>query len=858
VCVCVCVSPFARSHHRPCESTVQKCSLLPPEETRDAPPAGATPKLPAALLLHAVSALGPLLGCACFAWAGDDVAPGDFSLGDYANALLSAALAQAGSDLGVLLAQGATMAGGSIIGGAVAWQLATAQAKQRAEEQARAKTREALSALDPESLTSVLGELPSWLAYRDFERAGWLNRVLVKAWPYLDQATSGVIVAALAPILEATRPTFLTSLRFERFSFGSIPARIEGVKVYDVDGEDAVEIDLEVFWKGDPDVVLGVRAAQDAVRVPVSLTEVQVSGTVRLTFGPLLPKFPCFGAISVSLMGKPTLAFDLRVVGSDITLVPGVAQALRSYFKGLLAAYLVWPRRITVAIPGTGYKITDEDRSAGTLHVRLLGATGALAASSDTTAAADSAGDADGAQLPVSSRLRLGSDAVFQVRYFSAPVAANTGDSDAVAAATAAAVLVRTAPPQVVRPGGALTLAVDDPTLQGVWIGVFDRTVETKASGGSSSGTQALGDLALGSGAALVGEVFIPIALCADQREGDTVQCSAELSAPGVSGMSSGAAAGGGGAGSSASLAAVGRRGGMGGWASSLGGAAWDTVARGAGAVASTTVTVTRGVGGAWGESMRTLQKDGWGGVTSVPRAIATGYMHSAPGDGAPKASGQDMPPRGVAGAQKVGPAWVVWGASGGTPAVQVLAPLLASPDGASPAQQGVLGSLLLELRYETGASAGSSPMVQTTSALAPLSSSQSTRSASLRNGGSSSGSAAAAPPAAVTAMPVNTRPVDTALDDDEEPDLEWPSPKHEAATPGSGAAPQAHTQQAGSARASPADKLRRLRLAAGAAALALSSPDSGGPADDRAKLAALLEQAERLVNAAEGGDTRS
>lgn len=47
--------------------------------------------------------------------------------------------------------------------------------------------------------------------------------------PY-DRATSNVIVAALDPILQATRPSFLTTLSFERFSFGEIPARIEGVK----------------------------------------------------------------------------------------------------------------------------------------------------------------------------------------------------------------------------------------------------------------------------------------------------------------------------------------------------------------------------------------------------------------------------------------------------------------------------------------------------------------------------------------------------------------------------------------------------------------------------------------------------
>jgi membrane protein YqaA with SNARE-associated domain len=61
---------------------------------------------------------------------------------------------------------------GSLLGGSVAWQLATLQARRRAEDVARSKTREALNNLDPEALTSVLGELPSWLAYRDFERAG--------------------------------------------------------------------------------------------------------------------------------------------------------------------------------------------------------------------------------------------------------------------------------------------------------------------------------------------------------------------------------------------------------------------------------------------------------------------------------------------------------------------------------------------------------------------------------------------------------------------------------------------------------------------------------------------------------------
>ena len=197
----------------------------------------------------------------------------------------------------------------------------------------RASNRQALadlSTLDESEIQALVGELPAWLAFRDVERAGWLNKVLAAAWPYLDQATSDVIVAALDPILQATRPSFLTTLSFERFSFGGVPARIEGVKVYETTGDGSVEIDLQVFWAGDPDVVLGVRAAQDALSVPVSLTEFECTFTLRLIFAPLLGVFPCFGALTIALMDEPQLDFDLRVVGGDVTLVPGLKDPLRA------------------------------------------------------------------------------------------------------------------------------------------------------------------------------------------------------------------------------------------------------------------------------------------------------------------------------------------------------------------------------------------------------------------------------------------------------------------------------------------------------------------------------------------------
>jgi hypothetical protein len=231
-----------------------------------------------------------------------------------------------------------------------------------------------LGSLDKSEIQNLVRELPAWLAFRDIERTDWINKVVAASWPYLDEATSNIIRKTLDPILQSTRPTFLTTLQFERFSFGSVPAKIEGVKVYETEGEGALEIDLDVFWAGDPDVVLGVRAAQDTLSVPVSLTELQCSFTLRLIFAPLIGVFPCFGAITIALVDYPRLKFDLRVVGGDITIFPGLAQPLRAYIKALITSYLIWPRSITIPIPGTGYSLptTNVNMKQSVLYITVL------------------------------------------------------------------------------------------------------------------------------------------------------------------------------------------------------------------------------------------------------------------------------------------------------------------------------------------------------------------------------------------------------------------------------------------------------------------------------------------------------
>ena len=436
-----------------------------------------------------------------------------------------------------------------------------------------------LATLDESEIQELVGELPAWLAFRDVERAGWLNKVLAAAWPYLDQATSNVIVAALDPILKATRPSFLTTLSFERFSFGNIPARFEGVKVYETTGDGSVEIDLRVFWAGDPDVVLGVRAAQDSLSVPVSLTEFECSFTLRLIFAPLLGVFPCFGALTIALMEEPQLDFDLRVVGGDVTLVPGLKAPLKQYILALIASWMVWPRCITVAIPGTGYTLpVDEEAekpTAGLLHITVVGHDGAAVNPGEVG---------------------------LQVRWPVADLLVDKNQSEA---------RVKALPGGGMLSSKEITLPVEDPKAQLLCVRWYTRAVVDEDTGkivrpevldGEASvvldDLRAQAVLARGDDA----EVFASVS------QWGPVPVAAELEPP------------------------------VGADIKSVGGAGNDGESRGlVGRVWGGVKGVGRGVGGIFSKSAsgvvrgyKTVRQEGFGGVSKVPGAVVSGYKQRA------------------------------------------------------------------------------------------------------------------------------------------------------------------------------------------------------------------------------------
>ncbi|KAL2471893.1 Synaptotagmin-5 [Abeliophyllum distichum] len=202
---------------------------------------------------------------------------------------------------------------------------------------------------------------PSWLK--------WLNHHLDKIWPYVDEAASELIRSSVEPILEQYRPVILAYLKFSKLTLGTVAPQFTGVSMLEGEpGEIAMELELQ--WDGNPNIVLDIKT-RVGVALPVQVKNIGFSGIFRLIFKPLVDEFPCFGAVCYSLRQKKNLDFTLKVVGGDISAIPGISDALEDTIRDALEDSITWPvRKIIPILPGD-YSYLDL-KPVGTLEVKLI------------------------------------------------------------------------------------------------------------------------------------------------------------------------------------------------------------------------------------------------------------------------------------------------------------------------------------------------------------------------------------------------------------------------------------------------------------------------------------------------------
>ncbi|KAE7997685.1 hypothetical protein FH972_002295 [Carpinus fangiana] len=129
-------------------------------------------------------------------------------------------------------------------------------------------------------------------------------------------------------------------------------------------------MELEMNWDGNPSIVLDIKTRL-GVALPVQVKNIGFTGVFRLIFKPLVGEFPCFGAVCCSLREKKDLDFTLKVIGGDISTIPGLYDAIEGTIRDAIEDTLMWPaRKVVPILPGDYSDL--ELKPVGILEVKLV------------------------------------------------------------------------------------------------------------------------------------------------------------------------------------------------------------------------------------------------------------------------------------------------------------------------------------------------------------------------------------------------------------------------------------------------------------------------------------------------------
>ncbi|PON67978.1 Synaptotagmin-like mitochondrial-lipid-binding domain containing protein [Trema orientale] len=226
-----------------------------------------------------------------------------------------------------------------------------------------------LNELETSALEEIMPEIPMWVKTPDYDRVDWLNKFILQMWPYLNKVGVCSVIRSMAqPIfMQYIGKYHIEAIEFESLSLGTLPPNIYGMKVYETNEKELV-MEPAFRWAGNPNIVLTIKLFSR--RLTIQLVDLQIFASPRITLKPLVPTFPCFANIVVSLMEKPHVDFGLKILGADIMSIPGVYRFVQETIKKQVANLYLWPH--TLEIPILDASTVAVKKPVGILHVKVV------------------------------------------------------------------------------------------------------------------------------------------------------------------------------------------------------------------------------------------------------------------------------------------------------------------------------------------------------------------------------------------------------------------------------------------------------------------------------------------------------
>lgn len=220
---------------------------------------------------------------------------------------------------------------------------------------------------DLHTLQRLLPEIPLWVKNPDYDRIDWLNKFIEYMWPFLDKAICKTAENIAKPLIaEQIQKYKIESVEFQKLTLGSLPPTFQGMKVYVTDEKELI-MEPSLKWAGNQNVMLVLKAF--GMKASIQVVDLQIFAVPRITLKPLVPSFPCFAKIQVSLMEKPHVDFGLKLLGADVMSIPGLYRFVQELIKDQVASMYLWPKTLEVPIMDPTQAMR---RPVGILHVKVL------------------------------------------------------------------------------------------------------------------------------------------------------------------------------------------------------------------------------------------------------------------------------------------------------------------------------------------------------------------------------------------------------------------------------------------------------------------------------------------------------
>ncbi|XP_026152315.1 extended synaptotagmin-3 [Mastacembelus armatus] len=194
-----------------------------------------------------------------------------------------------------------------------------------------------------EKLQSAL-HMASWVNISDVEKADWINKVLLQAWPFFGMYMEKLLKESIQPSVRLSSPA-LKMFTFTKVHFGHRPVRITGMKAYthEVDHREVI-LDLNISYEGDVNI-------DTVVKPPITagVKDLKLKGLLRVILGPLIGQAPLVGGVTLFFIRCPTL--ELNWTGAtNILDSPAFSSLSEATILDTIASIMVLPNRMCIPL----------------------------------------------------------------------------------------------------------------------------------------------------------------------------------------------------------------------------------------------------------------------------------------------------------------------------------------------------------------------------------------------------------------------------------------------------------------------------------------------------------------------------